>query len=87
MASWRIDGQYMETCNCSYLCPCITTHLTAKPTEGDCKAAIAMRVITSYSIHYTKLYDTATFTMVADSTIDIAPSSPATVTSQRYAGP
>jgi len=44
MASWRIDGQYMETCNCSYLCPCITTHLTAKPTEGDCKAAIAMRI-------------------------------------------
>jgi len=44
MAGWRIEGQYMETCNCSYLCPCITTHLTAPPTEGDCKAAIAMRV-------------------------------------------
>jgi hypothetical protein len=44
MAGWRIDGQYMETCNCSYLCPCIPSHLTANPTEGDCKAAIAMRI-------------------------------------------
>lgn len=44
MADWRIEGQYMETCNCSYLCPCIPSHLTAKPTEGDCQAAIAMRV-------------------------------------------
>ena len=34
----------METCNCSMLCPCITTNLSAKPTEGDCKAAIAMRI-------------------------------------------
>jgi hypothetical protein len=44
MAGWRIDGEYMETCNCSFLCPCITTNLSAVPTEGDCKAAIAMRV-------------------------------------------
>lgn len=34
----------METCNCSMLCPCITTNLSAKPTEGDCKAAIAMKI-------------------------------------------
>jgi hypothetical protein len=34
----------METCNCTYLCPCITSNLTADPTEGDCKAAIAMRI-------------------------------------------
>ena len=44
MAGWRIEGQYMETCNCDYLCPCITSNLTALPTEGDCKAAIAMTV-------------------------------------------
>jgi len=44
MAGWRIEGQYMESCNCSYLCPCITSHLTDRPTEGDCKAAIAMRI-------------------------------------------
>jgi len=44
MANWRIDGQYMETCNCDFLCPCIVTNLAAIPTEGDCKAAIAMRI-------------------------------------------
>lgn len=44
MAGWRIEGQYMETCNCTFLCPCIGSNLTARPTEGDCKAAIAMRI-------------------------------------------
>src|SRR5688572_19901711 len=44
MAGWRIEGQYMETCNCNFLCPCITSNLTARPSEGDCKAAIAMRI-------------------------------------------
>jgi hypothetical protein len=34
----------METCNCSFLCPCLSANLTAKPTDGDCKAAIAMRI-------------------------------------------
>lgn len=44
MTDWRIEGEYMETCNCDFLCPCITSNLTALPTEGDCKAAIAMRI-------------------------------------------
>jgi hypothetical protein len=44
MAGWQIQGQYMETCNCSFLCPCISSNLTAMPTEGDCKAAVAMRI-------------------------------------------
>jgi hypothetical protein len=44
MASWHISGQYMETCNCTFLCPCITSNLTAKPTETDCKAAVGMRI-------------------------------------------
>lgn len=44
MSAWKIEGQYMETCNCSFLCPCITSNLTARPTEGDCKAAVAMRI-------------------------------------------
>jgi hypothetical protein len=44
MAGWHIEGQYMETCNCSFVCPCIGSNLTATPTEGDCKAAIAMRI-------------------------------------------
>lgn len=44
MTTWHIKGQYMETCNCEMLCPCITSNLAGIPTEGDCKAAIAMRV-------------------------------------------
>jgi hypothetical protein len=44
MAGWRIEGQYMESCNCTFLCPCIGSNLTARPSEGDCKAAIAMRI-------------------------------------------
>jgi hypothetical protein len=44
MTDWHIEGEYMETCNCDFLCPCITSNLTAIPTEGDCKAAIAMKI-------------------------------------------
>ena len=44
MSAWKINGQYMETCNCAFLCPCITSNLTARPTEGDCKAAVTMRI-------------------------------------------
>ena len=44
MAHWQIRGEYMETCNCTLLCPCITSNLAATPTEGDCKAAVAMRI-------------------------------------------
>ncbi|TDB04445.1 DUF1326 domain-containing protein [Halomonas marinisediminis] len=44
MANWHIAGQYMETCNCDFICPCIGSNLTERPTEGDCKAAIAMRI-------------------------------------------
>jgi hypothetical protein len=44
MAGWHVEGQYMETCNCTYLCPCISSNLAAQPTEGDCKVAIAMRI-------------------------------------------
>jgi hypothetical protein len=42
--AWQISGQYMETCNCAFLCPCIVTNLQGRPTEGDCKAALAMHI-------------------------------------------
>jgi hypothetical protein len=44
MAAWQISGEYMETCNCTQLCPCITSNLAARPVEGDCKVAMAMRI-------------------------------------------
>ncbi len=44
MAGWKIEGDYMETCNCTFLCPCITSNLAGVPSEGDCKAVIAMKI-------------------------------------------
>ena len=44
MANWKIEGQYFETCNCEFICPCITSNLAALPTEGDCKAAITLKI-------------------------------------------
>jgi hypothetical protein len=44
MTNWNIKGQYMETCNCTLLCPCIWSNLTARPTEGACDAAVAFRI-------------------------------------------
>lgn len=40
--TWRVQGQYMETCNCDYLCPCPLTGL-AESTHGHCIFAMAFR--------------------------------------------
>jgi hypothetical protein len=42
--AWQISGHYMETCNCTFLCPCIVSNLQAAPSEGDCKAALGMHI-------------------------------------------
>lgn len=39
--SWKIDGQYMEACNCKPACPCI---FLSPPTEGDCTALVGWHV-------------------------------------------
>ena len=36
---WQMKGEWFETCNCEYLCPCIITHMRAQPTEGECIVA------------------------------------------------
>lgn len=41
--AWQISGQYMETCNCDYLCPCPLTALQ-ETTHGFCTFAMAYRV-------------------------------------------
>src|SRR5271157_4905840 len=35
--TWKLDGQYMEACNCKPACPCI---FLSPPTEGDCTAVV-----------------------------------------------
>jgi hypothetical protein len=42
--SWRLKGDYFETCNCAFLCPCIVTRMEAAPTHGDCKAGIVFHI-------------------------------------------
>jgi hypothetical protein len=42
--SWKVGGQYFETCSCDYLCPCIATNLAGQPTKGSCTVAMAFHV-------------------------------------------
>jgi hypothetical protein len=39
--SWHVKGEYFETCNCDYLCPCITG---LGPTKGSCTFAMVQRI-------------------------------------------
>lgn len=41
--SWQIKGQYMETCNCDFICPCPLTGL-AETTHGNCTFAMAFDI-------------------------------------------
>jgi len=41
---WHVQGQYFETCNCAYLCPCITTNLAGRPTHGHCDFAMVYHI-------------------------------------------
>jgi hypothetical protein len=35
-SKWKISGEYMESCNCDYLCPCIITSPQAPVTYDQC---------------------------------------------------
>jgi hypothetical protein len=41
---WQISGEYMESCNCDYLCPCIYTNPQAGATFDNCTAALVFRI-------------------------------------------
>src|SRR5213082_1747666 len=40
---WQLSGQYFETCNCDFVCPCVPSQLT-QSTHGDCVFAMAFHV-------------------------------------------
>jgi hypothetical protein len=42
--NWTMRGEYMESCNCDYLCPCIYTNPQAPVTYDDCIAALVFRI-------------------------------------------
>jgi hypothetical protein len=42
--SWRIEGEYFESCNCELLCPCLLSQARARPTEGHCDVVLATHI-------------------------------------------
>ena len=42
--AWSVAGQYYETCSCDFVCPCVLTQLTAKPTKGSCTFAMSFKI-------------------------------------------
>jgi hypothetical protein len=42
--AWQVSGEYFETCSCDYVCPCILTNMSARPTKGPCTFAMAYQI-------------------------------------------
>lgn len=42
--SWRVKGEYFESCSCDYVCPCPTSGLLATPTKESCTFAFVHRI-------------------------------------------
>jgi hypothetical protein len=42
--AWQISGEYFEACSCDSVCPCPTSGLAARPTQGSCDAGLVFRV-------------------------------------------
>ena len=43
--SWKIEGTYFESCNCTFACPCTVTSFGTSATQDRC------RVILNYHVH------------------------------------
>ncbi len=41
---WRISGELILNCNCTVFCPCVVSLGAHPPTEGSCKAWLAVRI-------------------------------------------
>ena len=42
--AWKVDGQYYETCNCDFICPCLPGQMAVKPTKDSCTFAMAFQI-------------------------------------------
>ncbi|HXE20124.1 DUF1326 domain-containing protein [Castellaniella sp. UC4442_H9] len=40
-ADWRLEGEWIKSCNCAYGCPC---DFNARPTQGSCEGMVGMHV-------------------------------------------
>jgi hypothetical protein len=41
---WAIRGEYMESCNCDYLCPCVYTNPQGPVTHDHCTAVLVFAI-------------------------------------------
>src|SRR5574341_1558588 len=44
MAKWQASGDYFETCNCDFLCPCTPSNLMGKMTYEECIFAFVFHI-------------------------------------------
>ena len=42
--NWSLRGEYMESCNCDYLCPCVYTNPQGPVTHDNCFAVLVFRI-------------------------------------------
>jgi hypothetical protein len=42
--SWKVNGQYYETCSCDFVCPCILQQMAVEPSKGTCTFAAAFQI-------------------------------------------
>ena len=46
-ATWRIKGDYFESCNCDVICPCLFSpnpQMVSAPTQGACEVALMFHI-------------------------------------------
>jgi len=43
-SAWNVSGQYYETCNCDFVCPCLPGQLAVRPSKGACQFAMAFQI-------------------------------------------
>lgn len=60
-ASWRLEGEWLKSCNCAYGCPC---DFNARPTQGYCKGILGMRITNGF-FEDTRLDGLAFFAVVS----------------------
>jgi hypothetical protein len=42
--AWKLSGEFMENCNCDYLCPCIYTNSKGQVTHDQCTSIHVYRI-------------------------------------------
>jgi len=42
--SWRVSGQYYETCSCDFVCPCVSGQMAVRPSKGTCTFAMGFQI-------------------------------------------